>query len=284
MRRLAIAALQLELGHQNNLEVLDREIRTAKRRYPWIDLIIVPELAVYGVNMSYREKVGEKTEQHFQQLARELCVWLIPGSLYQLDGEQTFNVAPVINPEGSVVARCRKIFPFLPYEQGVAGGREFCVFDLPSVGRVGVCICYDNWFPEVLRSLVALGAEFIICPTMTNTIDRDVEVTLARANAAMQQVYFLSVNAAGRLGNGRSILVAPDGKVLHESGTTHDIIAIELDFDRVTEVRERGLDGLGQVLKSFRDADMTFSIYQQSSLHTPGLQSLGPLRMPDTKR
>ena len=53
----------------------------------------------------------------------------------------------------------RKMFPFEPYEANVAAGREFLVFDVPSVGRFGLSICYDMWFPETSRTLAAMGAE-----------------------------------------------------------------------------------------------------------------------------
>jgi predicted amidohydrolase len=53
------------------------------------------------------------------------------------------------------------------------------------------------WFPETTRQLAALGAEVILHPTMTDTIDRDVELPIARANAAMNQCYFFDVNGVG---------------------------------------------------------------------------------------
>ena len=72
------------------------------------------------------------------------------------------------------------------------------VFDVPSVGRFGVSNCYDMWFPETTRTLAAMGAEVILHPSMTNTIDRDVELAIARTNAAINQCYFFDINVAGR--------------------------------------------------------------------------------------
>src|SRR3546814_4288082 len=96
------------------------------------------------------------------------------------------------------------MFPFAPYERGVAPGSEFVVFDVPGAGRFGVSICYDMWFPETTRSLASLGAEVILHPTLTNTIDRDAELAIARASAATNQCYFVDINVAGALGVGRS--------------------------------------------------------------------------------
>ncbi len=280
MSRFALASLQLELSSVDNLDRLAKEIRLTKKRFPWIDMLMLPELSAYGINRSFVQAFGGEAEQHFQALARETGLWLLPGSLYLKDGGQIYNVAPVIAPTGELVARAEKLLPWQPYETGIAAGRHYCVFDLPGVGRIGLCICYDNWFPEVMRSLVCLGAEVILCPTMTNTIDRDLELAIARSNAAVQQVYFVSLNIAGPLGNGRSIVVAPDGKVLHQAGTGNEVIPMELDLELVRRVRERGLDGLGQPLKSFRDYQLGWPAYQKAAADQPGLRTLGPLQMP----
>jgi predicted amidohydrolase len=93
-------------------------------------------------------------------------------------------------------------------------GEEFCVFDIPGKGRCGLCICYDQWFPEVVRSLTWMGAEVIFCPTATYTSDRSLELVLAQANAGVNQVYFLNVNGVGGGGIGQSIFVDAEGRVL----------------------------------------------------------------------
>ncbi|MFT3809606.1 MAG: carbon-nitrogen hydrolase family protein [Micropepsaceae bacterium] len=191
-----------------------------------------------------------------------------------------FNVTPVINPAGEVIARYRKMYPFLPYEAGVASGDSFCVFDVPGIARFGISICYDMWFPETTRTLAWMGAEAIIHPTMTNTIDRDAELAIARANAAQNQLYFIDINVAGRMGFGRSIAYGPGGELLHAAGTGHEAIALELDFEHVRHVRERGWNGIGQMLKSFRDTPIDYPQYRSGARKSPSLESLGRLERP----
>jgi hypothetical protein len=136
------------------------------------------------------------------------------------------------------------------------------------------------WFPEMVRTLAWMGAEAVICPSLTNTIDRDVELAIARSNAATNQVYFLNLNSAGRLAVGRSIFVGPDGQVIHEAGVGREIITVEMDFSHVNRVRERGLQGLCQTLKSFRDHHVTFPPYQSAQADPGALAGLGPLEVP----
>jgi deaminated glutathione amidase len=281
MRRLGLAALQLELGPGNNLDMIAAEIGTLRRRFPWVDMVLVAELATYGVSLERAEPMPGPAEDRYRALAREHGLWLLPGSLYERAGDKIYNTAPVIDPEGRVVARHRKIYPFTPYENGVASGDAHTVFDVPGIGRFGVSICYDMWFPEAIRALAWMGAEVILHPSLTNTIDRDVEVSIARAQAAMNQCYFVDLNCAGNLGYGRSCVFGPGGEAVYVAGTAREIIALELDLDAVTAVRERGWHGLGQPLKSFRDIDVAYPCYAPGARRAGAFARLGPLeRLP----
>jgi len=218
-----------------------------------------------------------EVEEVYRRLAAKHQIWLLPGSLYEKAPEGIFNTTPVIDPAGNVVARYRKMFPFMPYEVGVEQGTEFCVFDVPDVGRFGVSICYDMWFPETSRTLAALGAEVLLHPTLTPSIDREVELAIAKATAATNQMFVIDINGVGDGGNGRSILVAPTGDVLYEAGSGEEMLPIEVDLERVRRSREVGLKGLGQPLKSFRDRKVEFDVYKRGAPETAYLDTLGPL-------
>ena len=84
--------------------------------------------------------------------------------------------------------------------------------------------------------------------------------------------------AAG--GVGKSIVVDPSAMVLHQSGGQEDMFPIEIDLDVVRRQRETGLKGLGQVLKSFRDREAEFSVYDRDSGVDAYLKTLGPLTTP----
>ena len=276
MRHWGLAGLQLQSAGEDNLQHIAGEVAAAKRRFPWVQMIVLPELCAYGPRLQHAEAEGGPAERSFSRLARELGIWLLPGSLFQSDGSHIYNVAPVIRPDGEIVARYRKIYPFRPYEQGVSSGDSFCVFTVPDVGRFGVCICYDLWFPEIIRTLAWMGAEVVLCPTLTNTIDRDVELAMARAAAASNQCYVVNINAAAPAGLGRSIACAPGGDVLYQAGAAQEVIGLELDLHRVEFARRHGWHGLGQVLKSFRDTAVVYPPYQPGA-HSAELANLGPL-------
>ena len=280
MTPFAIAGLQLSLTRADNRDLIEREVAATMARFPWVRMVVLAELASFGPALAHAEEMPGPTERRYQALARRHGIWLVPGSLYERCDGLVYNTAPVIDPGGVVVARYRKIYPFLPYETGVAHGIGVTVFDVPQVGRFGLSICYDQWFPEVSRCLAWHGAEVILHPTMTGTTDRAQELVLAQANAIANQCYFVDINNAGALGNGLSIVVGPEGEVLHRAGEQTEVIPLTVDLDRVRHVREHGIKGLGQMLKSFRDTDVRFPCYEPGERRSESLRALGPLAMP----
>lgn len=278
----AIAGVQMHVAAlHSNLEAMLHRIDLTLSRFPWVQMVMFSELAVCGPLTRMAEPLPSGAEDALRAAAEKHGVWLIPGSLFerQPDG-RVYNTAPVIDPAGNIVARYRKMFPFRPYEHDVEGGREFCLFDVPDVGRFGLSICYDMWFPETTRTLVSQGAEVILHPVLTGTIDRDIELAIARAGAAQFQAYVFDINGLGAGGVGRSCVIDPAGTVLYQAAGQEEIIPVEIDLEQVRRQRETGVRGLGQVLKSFRDRNVEFPIYDRSQGETGYLRSLGPLQMP----
>jgi predicted amidohydrolase len=281
MNPFAIAGIQMRTAPgADNVPMMGQGLSALLQRFPWVQMALFSELAAYGASPAHAQPPGGKAEMAFREMAAHHRIWLIPGSYFeQVDG-RFYNTALVIDPTGAVIRRYRKMFPFRPFEVDVAPETEFCVFDVPEVGRFGVSICYDMWFPETTRTLAALGAEVILHPTMTDTIDRDVELPIARAMAAINQCYFFDINGVGAGGVGRSIVVDPSGYVLHEAGNDTELIPVWIDLARVRWERETGVRGLGQPLKSFRDRPVDFTVYRRESFDRGYLDSLGALTKP----
>lgn len=282
MTPFAIAGVQTHIpAGALNIELVVQKVDSVMARFPWVDMILFSELACCGPIHNSPVELPGAEEEALQAVAAKHGVWLIPGSIFERGADGgIYNTTPVIDPSGTVISRYRKMFPFLPYEAGVAGGSEFCVFDVPDVGRFGLSICYDIWFPETTRQLTSMGAEVLLHPVLTGTVDREVELAMARATAAQFQCYVFDINGLGPGGVGRSCVIDPSGIVLHQSGAGEEIIPLEVDLGQVRRQRERGLRGLGQVLKSFRDRSADFPVYDRESGADGYLHTLGPLEMP----
>ena len=261
-----------------------------RKQMPWVNMVVYHELVVPGlvqfktpVDVDWWKKnsgsvPGPQTDR-LCELARKTRQWLVPGSMWEMEDGKMYNTSVVISPDGDIVTKYRKMFPWLPYEAGTTPGDEFCVFDIPNVGRFGLCICYDMWFPEVARTLAWMGAEVIIQPTLTPTSDRELELVMARANALFNQCYFVSINGVGTWGGGRSTIIDPDGRILQQAGTNQTFMTEMLDLDHTTRTREYGTLGLAQTLKQLRDSGQTFPAYGNNSLADGGFDKLGKLAL-----
>lgn len=270
----------MHIGHHDNSEAMAQRLDVLMHLYPWVQMVMFSELASYGPSLDFAQALPGGPLPVFQELARKYSIWLLPGSLFEKQGDKIYNTAPVIDPQGNIIANYRKMFPFAPYEVGVTAGDEFLVFDVPEIGRFGVSICYDMWFPETTRTLVSMGAEVILHPVLTHSIDREVELNIARASGAMFQTYIFDINGCGIGGNGMSCVIDPSGRTLHQASALDELIPIEVDLDQVRRQRVRGMMHLGQPLKSFRDRKVDFTIYDRNNWKDSYLESLGELEKP----
>jgi formamidase len=259
-----------------------------QKSFPWVQLVMFHELAVPGLvqfvtpeNKDWWKKNAESIPgpltDRFCALARKTGQWIVPGSMFELEGDKLYNTSIVVSPQGEIAAKYRKMFPWLPYEAGTTPGNEFCVFDIPNVGRFGLFICYDMWFPETSRTLAWMGAEVILQPTLTPTSDRELELVMCRANALFNQAFFVSVNGIGTWGGGRSTIIDPDGRILQEASTNQTFITEMIDLDHTTRTREYGTLGLAQTLKQLRDAGHPFPIYGNNPIQPGAFDKLGQL-------
>jgi deaminated glutathione amidase len=277
MTPFAVAGIQMYLAAQNNIAAMGQRLDLLMHLYPWVRMAVFSELAAYGPLLQQAQPLPGKAEEDFQDMAAKHRIWLVNGSLYEHREGAIYNTTSVIDPSGNVVGRYRKMFPFTPMEQGVEPGTEFLTFDVEGVGRFGVLNCYDMWFPEVARQLTSMGAEVLLHPVMTHTIDRDVDLAVALATAAMFQCYVFDINGLGAGGNGQSAVIDPSGRVLFRAETVEQFMPVEIDLELVRHERRNGVRGLGQVLKSFRDRKAEFPVYYRKGFDAGYLDSLGPL-------
>ena len=246
------------------------EIENILSRSPESQMEVHPELDLFRSDMSVdalseiAQALNSEFVRELGEIAKRFGIWLIPGSIVEpTSNNGVYNTALVFNPAGELVSFYRKIFPWRPSEPFTMGS-EFSVFELPGVGRVGLNICYDIWFPEVTRQLTWMGAVLIVNLVRTTTADRKQELVLVQASAIVNQVYILSVNAAAPIAKGRSLVVDPDGGIVEQAlDDSNSIIYTVIDFDRVAQIRRDGTAGVNRMWDQFlpNDPEINLPIY-----------------------
>ena len=277
-RALPIAAVQ---APQTNLQTFTADVAALIATFPRTRLAVYPELHLHAPSELDESDLAEPLDgprvRLLRQLAGDLGIWLVPGSVHERGPQgQLYNTALLLSPEGELTAYYRKVFPWRPYEPFDPGDR-FVVTTLPGVGRLGFSICYDAWFPEVARHLAWMGAEVIVNVVRTTTCDRAQELVLARANAIMNQVFVVSVNAAGPQGTGQSLIVDPEGLVRTSTlGADMAVLTDVLDLNHVERVRTYGTAGLTRMWSQFRPDDAALPMPLYNGQIDPACWEHGP--------
>jgi len=270
-KKISVALAQVtQRQFTNDLTEYTREIEKNLSGSSETQMVVYPELHLFGSDTSAKalQEIAQSLDSKFVadlgEIAKRFGIWLIPGSIVEPAPDNgVYNTALVFNPAGELVSFYRKIFPWRPSEPFTMGS-EFSVFELPGLGRVGLNICYDIWFPEITRQLTWMGAELIVNLVRTTTPDRKQELVLVQASSIVNQVYILSINAAAPIAVGRSIVTDPDGDIVEQALDDSNLfIYTDIDFDRVAQIRSQGTAGVNRMWEQFlpHDPDINLPIY-----------------------
>lgn len=153
------------------------------------DLVVLPEtITCTGNGLSYAaaaEPIPGPSTKYFGELAKQHGLHVVVG-LVERDAPLVYNVAVLIGPEGNLIGKYRKVaLPRTEIEAGVTPGHDYPVFDT-KLGKIGMMVCYDGFFPEVARQLSLRGAEIIAFPVA------GCNPLLAAARACENHVYVAS--------------------------------------------------------------------------------------------
>ena len=257
MRDITVAALQLPLGsddEQTNIAAVGEMVEQAAAR--GAEIVLPPELFAGPYFCQVEDEAlfarARPTLEHpsvvaMRKVAAKLKV-AIPTSFFERDGHHYYNTLAMIGPDGEIMGTYRKShIPDGPgYEEKYyfrPGNDGFKVWDVMGT-RIGVGVCWDQWYPEAARVMALMGAELLFYPTAIGSEPYDAEFDTSRIWQRAMQGHSVSncmpVIAANRIGKegnadfyGHSFITNEWGDKLVEFGREEDgVLVATLDLDQ----------------------------------------------------
>ena len=241
--KIALAQISCKPGDKKgNLEKIEQAAKRAKKQ--GASLLILPEMSLTGYVI--RDQIYELAEEipgHstnlVEKIARETGVHIVFG-MPELSAktQATFhNTAVLVSPKG-YVGKYRKMYlpthSMLEEKRYFRPGYQAAVFNT-ELGRIGLIICYDVYFPEVARLTRLEGAQLIVCISASPAVRRSFFEVLTAARAIENTVFLAFVNLAGIEDGlqfwGGSRLLGPNGRVLVQAKhDDEDFVTCEIDY------------------------------------------------------
>ena len=257
MNNLKIGLIQMKV-HNDKKENLLRAANLIKKissEKP--DIVILPEMFSCPYITSnfpiYAEEEGDYSYNFLSNIAKENNIYLVAGSIPEIDNNKIYNTSYVFNRYGEKIGKHRKVHLFdidikgkqtFKESDTLNAGDEVTVFDT-EFGKIGLCICYDFRFPELTRLMVNKGAKAIIVPASFNMTTGPAHWhVMFRSRAIDNQVYTIGCSPArdynsSYISYGHSLIVSPFGEILYELDDKEDTMTYTIDLDYVDKVREQ---------------------------------------------
>ncbi|MCL7747745.1 carbon-nitrogen family hydrolase [Halalkalibacter alkaliphilus] len=213
------------------------------------DILVLPEMWTTAYTLPTLEVTikpdKDVTELFLEDLASKLNVNIVAGSIAVEEDDGIYNRSYILNRNGQIIYTYDKIHlvPMLDEHLYLIGGRSSVqVFELEG-RKMGIIICYDLRFPELVRSLALQGAEVVFVVAEWPMARANHWEVLQQARAIENQLFVVSCNRVGTYDEvefaGNSMVINPWGDIVHKaSSTREETISVSLKLDEVSRIRK----------------------------------------------
>ena len=248
-KKIAVLQIDSVLGDtEANLKKIDDMLGTIQDKD--VRLAVFCEYGLTGYCMDLTkiaDPIPGRTSEALERIAKKHNIW-ISGGTAELVGDKIANTSLMVSPTSGTVATYRKIHPFGDERNTIVYGDTPVVVDT-EIGKVGMTICFDFCFPELIRGLALQGAEVILCSTFwfADGIsgpagwEPEQALSLARIRALENNVYVAMACRTGEelapwgdkvRGFGHSSIASHVGKTIVSAGLGEMIITAEIDLEK----------------------------------------------------
>lgn len=227
-----------------NYQTLEKFLKKIKGK---TDLLLLPEMWPSG----FRVLEGSTLLAQTQEALDRLSLWAKKHKTYVIGSHLTrgkggyYNTATVIGPQGKILAGYNKVhlFQLGGENKKFLPGKKNLVLKT-KIGTLGLAICYDIRFPEFIRKEVLQGAEILLIPSGWPEERIEHYRALLKVRAIENLCFVVSANRVGKNADGlqyggHSMVVGPWGEELGELGSQTGILQVEIDLNRVKEIRKK---------------------------------------------
>ncbi|NTV90079.1 MAG: carbon-nitrogen hydrolase family protein [Clostridiales bacterium] len=220
------------------------------------DIVVLPEMFNCPYDKRKFKEYSEAVPNGFttsslSAKARELGIYIIGGSIPELDDGRIYNTSVIFGPDGRVLGKHRKIHLFdidvpgkikVTESEVLSPGEEPTIIDTEFC-RLGVAICYDMRFPELIRKMTLNGAELVVIPGAFNMVTGPAHwELLIRTRAMDNQVFFAAASPArdyesSYVAYGNSMVSSPWAEILARAGEGEEIIFADIDLSEEDRIR-----------------------------------------------
>lgn len=248
---IALGQISSKVGDKNhNLQVIEKTTRQAKKKKA--DLIAFPELSLTGYVV--RDRAYELAElvpdgpsvREVEEIAKKENVHIVFGMIEKSAKANAVlhNDAVLIGPKGYIGKYQKMYLPthsVFEEKRYFRPGYETPVFNT-DIGKIGIAICYDIYFPEVTRMLTLKGAKLVVYISASPSVRKGFFETLTSARAIENTVFVAFVNLAGIQDGlqfwGGSRIIAPSGNLISQARyDENDLIAARINYSDLTRVQ-----------------------------------------------
>ncbi len=217
---------------ERNLQAFCDQVDAAGRLK--LDIVCLPEaITVVGTSRSawqVAEAIPGPSTERLGEVARKNRLWVVAG-LYERDGNRLYNTAVLLDREGRLAGKYRKIhLPREEWQKGMVPGSEYPVFQT-DFGTIAIQICYDWFFPELGTIFALRGAEIVFAPTWGTTFpDKEGRVegeTVFRVRARDNGLYLVP-----SVYDGQSMIIDPMGRILAANKGQSGVFWAEVDLNQ----------------------------------------------------
>ena len=217
---------------QRNLQLFCDQVDEAGRLK--LDIVCLPEaITLVGTSSNgpqTAEPIPGPSSERLGRAARKNRLWLVAG-LYERDGAIIYNTAVLLDREGRLAGKYRKIhLPREEWQLGVTPGNEYPVFRT-DFGTIGIQVCYDYFFPEEDAILRLKGAEVVFAPTWGTTF-KDQEGRVEGENVFRVRARDNGIYLVPSVYDGNSMVIDPLGRILATSDGREGLVWCEVDLSR----------------------------------------------------